>query len=94
MLMHSCDVVVVDLSRVKAGTAWEIAELHNRDLRARCMFVVSEEHQAEIAEVLAQHFSQRAAPLVFVYRKNGRLLDKPQFNAELKRQLELALVQA
>ena len=54
------------------------------------MFVVSEEHQAEMSEVLAQHFSQHAAPLVYVYRRNGRLLNKPQFSAELKQQLELA----
>jgi hypothetical protein len=94
MLMHSCDVVIVDLSRVKAGTAWEINELYKRDLRARCMFVVSEDHQGEVSEVLAQHFSQHGAPLVYVYQRNGRLLDKQQFSAELKQRLELALVQA
>lgn len=79
---------------MKAGTAWEINELHGRALRARCMFVVSEDNQAEIGEVLAHHFSQQATPLVYVYQRNGRLLDKPQFNAELKHRLELALVQA
>jgi hypothetical protein len=94
MLMHSCDVVIVDLSRVKAGTAWEINELHKRDLRARCMFVVSEDHQAEISEVLAQHFSKHGAPPVYVYQRNGRLLDKQQFSAELKYRLDLALAQA
>ena len=94
MLMHSCDVVIVDLSLVKAGTAWEINELHKRDLRARCMFVVSEDNQAEMGEVLAQHFSQHGAPLVYVYQRNGRLLDKQHFSAELKHRLELALAQA
>ncbi|MEX1059872.1 MAG: hypothetical protein WED13_02510, partial [Methyloceanibacter sp.] len=94
MLMYSCDVVVVDLSRVKAGTAWEINELYKRDLRARCMFVVSEDNKAEIGEVLAQHFSRHAPPPVYVYRRNGQLLDKPQFDAELKHRIELALVQA
>jgi hypothetical protein len=94
MLMHSCDVVIVDLSRVKAGTAWEINELHKRDLRARCMFVVSEDNKAEIGEVLAQHFSRHAPPPVYVYRRNGQLFDKPQFDAELKHRIELALVQA
>ena len=94
MLMHSCDVVIVDLSLVKAGTAWEINELHKRDLRARCMFVVSEDNQAEMGEVLAQHFSKHGAPLVYVYQRNGRLLDKQHFSAELKHRLELALAQA
>lgn len=94
MLMHSCDVVIVDLSRVKAGTAWEINELHKRDLRARCMFVVSEDNQAELSEVLAQHFSQQGAPVVYVYQRDGRLRDKQRFNAELKHRLELALMQA
>ena len=64
------------------------------DLRARCMFVVSEDNQAEIGEVLARHFSQHGAPLVCVYQRNGRLLDRQQFSAELKHRLELALVQA
>jgi len=92
--MHSCDVVVIDLSRVKTGTAREINELHKRDLRARCMFVVSEDHQAEIGEVLAQHFSQHARPFVYVYQRNGQLLDKQQFSAELMHHLQPALVQA
>ena len=94
MLMHSCDVVIVDLSRVKAGTAWEINELQKRDLRVRCMFVVSEDNQAELGEVLAQHFFQHGAPLVYVYQRNGKLLDKQRFSAELKHRLELAPVQA
>lgn len=93
MLMHSCDVVIVDLSRVKAGTAWEINELHKRDLRARCMFVVSEDNRAELGEVLAQHFSRQGAPVVYVYQHDGRLMDKKQFNAELKQRLDLALMQ-
>ena len=92
---RSCsNVVIVDLSRVKAGTAWEINELHKRELRVRCMFVVSEDHQAEISEVLAQHFSQHGRPLVYVYQRDGRLLDKQQFSAELNHRLELALAQA
>ncbi len=94
LLMHSCDVVIVDLSRVKAGTAWEINELHKRDLRARCMFVVSEDNQAELGEVLGHHFFQHGAPPVYVYQRNGRLLDKQQFSAELKHRLDLALGQA
>jgi hypothetical protein len=93
MLMQSCDVVIVDLSRVKAGTAWEINELHRRDLRARCMFVVSEDNQAELSDVLAQHFSQQGAPAVYIYRRNGRLLDHRTFNAELKHRLEVAMMQ-
>ncbi len=94
MLMHSCDVVIVDLSRVKAGTAWEIGELHKRDLRARCMFVASEDNQAELGEVLAQYFSEHGAPVVYVYQRNGRLPDKQRFGAELKQRLELAMMQA
>jgi len=58
------------------------------------MFVVSEDNKAEIGEVLAQHFSRHAPPPVYVYRRNGQLFDKPQFDAELKHRIELALVQA
>jgi hypothetical protein len=94
LLMHSCDAVIVDLSRVKAGTAWEINELHKRDLRSRCMFVVSEDNEAELADVLAQHFSRHSAPVVYVYQRNGGLVDKQRFDAELKQRLELAMTQA
>jgi hypothetical protein len=42
MLMHSCEIVVVDLSMVKEGTAWELNELHQRALLTRCIFVAGE----------------------------------------------------
>jgi hypothetical protein len=80
LLMHSCDAVIVDLSLVKAGTAWEIAELGSRDLGAKCLFVVSEERRAELDAVMTQHFP-RGAPEVHVYRKNGALADKARFSA-------------
>jgi hypothetical protein len=49
MLMHSCEIVVVDLSWVKEGTAWELNELHQRALLTRCIFVAGESGAAELA---------------------------------------------
>jgi hypothetical protein len=83
LLMQSCDVIIVDLSLVKAGTAWEIRELDKRVLGTKCILVVSEERRAALDAVMAEHFP-RETPKVHVYRKNGALADKAGFDAAFK----------
>jgi hypothetical protein len=83
LLMHSCDVIVVDLSLVKQGTAWEIKQLGKRTLRAKCIFVVSDERRSTLDAVMAEHFP-RDAPQVHVYQKSGALSDKAAFDAAFK----------
>jgi hypothetical protein len=39
LLMDSSDVIVVDLSQVTEGTAWELDAIQQEDALARCVFV-------------------------------------------------------
>jgi hypothetical protein len=76
MLMHSCEIIVIDLSKVKAGTEWELKELHARSLLEKCIFVVAEANSDSAAGTLIPFFGQHAQPPVFVYRQNGEVLAK------------------
>jgi hypothetical protein len=73
MLMQSCDVIVVDLSKIKAGTEWELKELHSRSLLEKCIFVAAEASCNDLERALGMHF-ERAPPDVFFYRHNGQLV--------------------
>jgi hypothetical protein len=84
MLMHSCEVIVVDLSKVKEGTAWELEQLHAKALLDKCVFVVGEDHVADVPAVLQAYFSAGAHPTVHVYGRNGRLADARTFDARLE----------
>lgn len=82
MLMLSCDAIVVDLSKVKAGTAWELRQLHVRNVMDRCIFVISSEHQAELESTLSQHFNN-ARPTVFIFDVKGRIGEPQRFSDQL-----------
>ena len=87
MLMHSCEIVVVDLSWVKEGTAWELNELHQRALLTRCIFVAGEAGAGNLAATVAAHFDSDTPPSVFLYGNDGRIVaaDADQFSARLTR---------
>ena len=74
LLMQSCDVIVVDLSKVKAGTAWELDELRLCDLQDKCLFVTGEEYLADAGQVLDAHFGDVELPSVHLYGHKGQLV--------------------
>lgn len=91
ILMNSCEIIVVDLSRVKEGTAWELSELDRRGLMSKCLFVARADNQGSVSEVLEQYFDPRAQPVVHYYRDNGALADRAQFEVELQHLVETGL---
>lgn len=91
MLMHSCEIVVVDLSKVKEGTAWELDELQRRAFIDKCIFVAHEAEQAHVTEVLARHFRPADRPFVHFYRGDGRLAEAEPFAAQLDESVKTAL---
>ena len=86
MLMHSCEIIVVDLSKVKAGTRWELTELHRRSLHDKCAFVAGQGNEANLGEVFAEHFN-KVSPKVFLYGNDGQVVPEQaeQFAAVLAR---------
>lgn len=90
MLMLSCDVIVVDLSKVKSGTAWELNQLQTRGLTDRCLFIVSSEFQPDLEATLAHHFASGTRPHVFVFDAEGHLAEAKPFADRLEAMMERA----
>ena len=91
MLMHSCEIVGVDLSKVKEGTAWELDELRRRVLIDKCIFVAHEDERAHVAEMLGRHFRPEDRPFVHFYGGDGRLTEHELFAAQLDQSINTAL---
>jgi hypothetical protein len=84
MLMHSCEIIVVDLSKVKEGTAWELDQLRERDLFKKCIFIVGEAHVADVRPVLERFFPPDKYPTVYAYRQNGALANQAEYKASFE----------
>ena len=91
MLMHSCEVIVVDLSKVKAGTVWELDQLHRKGILKKCVFVVGEDNLADVQPVIDRYFTDDTRPAIHVYGKSGRLTDKPSYDIQLGRIMDRGL---
>jgi hypothetical protein len=91
MLMHSCEIIVVDLSKVKAGTAWELEQLHRKAILDKCIFVVGEEHIADVGDVLERYFSPDEQPTVYVYSNAGKLIKAHDYDARFGQIMEAGL---
>jgi hypothetical protein len=85
MLMHTCEAIVIDLSKVKEGTAWELNQLQSKRILNKCVFVVGENNVADVPPVLARYFPGGAWPTVHVYANNGKLADKRLFDTAFDR---------
>jgi hypothetical protein len=82
-LMHSSDLIVVDISSVKAGTGWEIRQLKKRGLLSRTVFIIGEEYAEGMDACLGEYFSPEERPVVVCYDFRGRLNDAPGFLSRL-----------
>jgi hypothetical protein len=84
LLMHSCDLTVMDVSRVSEGSTWEIHHLESDTLVRKCIFIVQEEHQQDGLASVAQLFPAGAQPELYVYDKNGVFKEPAEFRAALE----------
>lgn len=83
-LMHSNETIVIDISKVKEGTVWEINALKERDLLSKCIFVISEKQLNHKDVILKRFFSEDSKPEVFIYKNNGTLNNEGFFQTALK----------
>jgi hypothetical protein len=91
MLMHSCELIVVDLSKVKEGTAWELNQLDAKGILDKCLFVVGERNVGDVEPVLQRYFPGSMRPTVYVYSDKGKLADKPAYDARFSEILTAGL---
>jgi len=87
-LMHSCDIIVVDLTWVKAGTDWELLQLRSRGLMAKCLFVVADNERGSVKSTIDKHFHEIEPPEVHTYGPNGAMINREGFSAKFDTALE------
>ena len=80
LLLDSSDAVVVDLSRVGEGTAWELDLIRDEQAGARCVFI-SLWGKAEEAQAALQRWG--FANTCFYYAPDGEMQRRAQFRAAL-----------
>ncbi len=87
MLMHSTDYIVMDISLVKPGSAWEIEQLHRRGLLDRCVFIVQERYKEQGLASIAPLLPAGFVPQLHVFRETGEFLEEAAFEQALRNQL-------
>ena len=92
MLMHSCEIIVIDLSKVKEGTAWELAQIKARGLQDKCIHIITAEQDP--GETLARFFSAQERPAVFSYTAVGAMTDARAFTGRCDQLLADGLARA
>jgi hypothetical protein len=84
LLMHSSDIIIMDVSRVSEGSTWEIHRLEADILVRKCIFIVQELHQQEGADSIGHLFPADSQPDIFVYDDEGIFKDHAKFLAVLE----------
>lgn len=90
MLMRSCDIIVVDLTKVEQGTVWELDQIRAGALLPKCLFIAKYERLNDSGTVLQSHLGHR--PTVYGYGSTGTLSgQQEEFKGDLQ---QIALVTA
>lgn len=93
LLMHSCDLIVMDLSRVKAGSAWEITQLARRGLLPRILFIVQEDYAKSAETILNELLPQTDAISIYAFTRTGEFVDPIALTGALNAQLARLLTE-
>jgi hypothetical protein len=84
LLMHSCEIIVMDVSRVSQGSSWEIHRLEDDVLIRKCLFIVQEAHLQEGQQSMARLFAAGAQPELFLYDEHGIFKEPAKFHSVLE----------
>ena len=91
LLLHSTDIIVMDISRVQDGSAWEIVRLSRRDALDRTIFVAHVDHAEAARQALEKHLPRGASPQIMLYSESGRFLQAEHFERAIEEALSKAL---
>ncbi len=80
LLMGSCDAIVVDLSQVSAGTAWELDVIRDEGAAKRCVFVAL---WGKLEEAQAALDARGIDAIVHHYAPDGEMQRRPAFRAAM-----------
>jgi hypothetical protein len=91
LLIDRSDFIVMDVSRIREGSGWEIDRLEERGLLGKCIFVVQSGYEGDSVQDITRLLPATLVPELFVYERNGSFVDAKAFNAALARYMETAL---
>ena len=67
MLLQSCEIIVVDVSKVKQGTDWELNQIRAKSLLSKSIFVVSEDAAEQAGPILERYFDAAEMPPISAF---------------------------
>ena len=86
LMMHSSDVIVVDLSEVTSGTQWELERIDRLQEWRRAVFTAHEEREDRARDVLAEY--DWGEPDLYLYDKLGDMHDQKAFRMAMLTAME------
>ena len=85
-LMSSSDVILVELTEVKAGTIWELGKIAEHDLTSRTIFIAHEASGASAESTLDgwARWTGQCMPRIFLYGDDGRFCQSEDFDGRIE----------
>jgi hypothetical protein len=91
LLLNSSDIIVMDVSRVGPGSAWEIDRIEARGVLPKCLFIVQQGHEGEGHAGIARVLDTAPIPQLFAYDEYGAFEAAGGFEAALLAHVKSAL---
>jgi hypothetical protein len=91
LLIHTGDFIVMDVSRVSAGSAWEVGQLARRDLLSKCLFIAQQDHMSTASVALRGLIPAGTASPIYAFRPSGEFADAAGFATALHSQVSRTL---
>ncbi len=93
MLMHSVDLIVMDISSIGPGSGWEILRLSRRGLEENCMFICQEGYDQRGLDALCELDPDFDPERFHIYTAEGRFKNISAFDSTMDTLLDRALQQ-
>lgn len=84
LLMRSSDLIVMDISRVSTGSAWEVVELAKRGLLAKCVFIAQAGQSEDGLASIRQLLPPDAQPRVHMFDSEGKFAESTELDRLLQ----------
>lgn len=91
LMMHSSELIVMDVSHVGRGSEWEIAHLQRRGFLCYCIFIAQVDYEQAGIKALSNVLEGRPMPPIFLYQPTGSFLKPDELNAEIEKRLQCIL---
>jgi hypothetical protein len=90
LLVHSTEILIMDISQIGPGSAWEIGHMTRRGLLTDCLFI-AQEGLADEGIVKLANIAPETQVRVWAYRSTGEFVDAAGFDRAIEQRIILAL---